>query len=163
MANNDTVVDKNLSLGKLYEELFDLFVEKKLIDPTYIIDYPIEISPLARRNEENPNIAERFELFIAGREVANGFNELNDPLDQYERFLKQIEAKNAGDDEACEMDEDYVKALGYGLPPTAGEGLGIDRLVMLLANEQSIRDVILFPAMKPLGASPNKTKLNTEE
>ncbi len=146
----DIEVDKNLPLGKLYEELFDEFVEENLIDPTYIIDYPIEISPLARRNEENPDIAERFELFIAGREVANGFNELNDPLDQYERFLRQIEAKNAGDDEACEMDEDFVQALGYGLPPTAGEGLGIDRLVMLLANEQSIRDVILFPAMKPL-------------
>ncbi len=157
LANSGAEVDKNLPLGKLYEELFDLFVEKKLINPTYIIDYPIEISPLARRNEENPNIAERFELFIAGREVANGFNELNDPLDQYERFLKQIEAKNAGDDEACEMDEDYVKALGYGLPPTAGEGLGIDRLVMLLANEQSIRDVILFPAMKPLCETKNKT------
>jgi len=151
LTNSDVQVDKNLSLGKLYEELFDQFVEKKLINPTYIIDYPIEISPLARRNESNPSIAERFELFIAGREIANGFNELNDPLDQYERFLKQIEAKNAGDDEACEMDEDYVRALGYGLPPTAGEGLGIDRLVMLLANEQSIRDVILFPAMKPLG------------
>ena len=150
LKEKDIDVEKNLPLGKLYEELFDNFVEDKLIDPTYIIDYPIEISPLARRNEENPNIAERFELFIAGREVANGFNELNDPLDQYERFLKQIEAKNAGDDEACEMDEDYVRALGYGLPPTAGEGLGIDRLVMLLANQQSIRDVILFPAMKPL-------------
>ncbi len=147
-------VEEKLTLGKLYEELFDLFVEEKLIDPTYIIDYPIEISPLARRSEENPDIAERFELFIAGREVANGFNELNDPLDQYERFLKQIEAKNAGDDEACEMDEDYVQALGYGLPPTAGEGLGIDRLVMLLTNQKSIRDVILFPAMKPINEKP---------
>jgi len=150
LTNQDIEVDNNLTLGKLWEELFDQFVEEKLINPTYIIDYPIEISPLARRNEENPDIAERFELFIAGREVANGFNELNDPLDQYERFLKQIEAKNAGDDEACEMDEDYVQALGYGLPPTAGEGLGIDRLVMLLTNQKSIRDVILFPAMKPL-------------
>ncbi|MFK5881537.1 MAG: lysine--tRNA ligase [Sulfurospirillum sp.] len=150
LKKKDIDVEKNLPLGKLYEELFDNFVEEELINPTYIIDYPIEISPLARRNEDNPDIAERFELFIAGREIANGFNELNDPLDQYERFLKQIEAKNAGDDEACEMDEDYVKALGYGLPPTAGEGLGVDRLVMLLANQQSIRDVILFPAMKPL-------------
>ena len=144
-------VEKNLSLGKLYEELFDLFVEEKLVDPTFIIDYPIEISPLARRSETNPNIAERFELFIAGREIANGFNELNDPLDQYERFAKQLQAKNAGDDEAHEMDEDYVYALGYGLPPTAGQGMGIDRLTMLLTNEQSIKDVILFPAMKPLG------------
>ena len=158
LAKNGVEVDKNLPLGKLFEELFDEFVEAKLIDPTYIIDYPIEISPLARRSEENPEIAERFELFIAGREVANGFNELNDPLDQYERFLKQIEAKNAGDDEACEMDEDYVEALGYGLPPTAGEGLGIDRLVMLLANEQSIRDVILFPAMKPISCETKEEK-----
>ncbi len=143
-------VEPNLSLGKLFEELFDLFVEEKLIDPTFLIDYPIEISPLARRSETNPNIAERFELFIAGREIANGFNELNDPLDQYTRFAKQLQAKNAGDDEAHEMDEDYVYALGYGLPPTAGQGLGIDRLTMLLTNEQSIKDVILFPAMKPL-------------
>ncbi|MDX1809400.1 MAG: lysine--tRNA ligase [Sulfurospirillaceae bacterium] len=150
LKSNNFEVDSKLSLGKLYEELFDLFVEEKLIDPTYIIDYPIEISPLARRNEENNDIAERFELFIAGREIANGFNELNDPIDQYERFQKQILAKNEGDDEAHEMDEDYVQALGYGLPPTAGEGLGIDRLVMLLANQHSIRDVILFPAMKPL-------------
>ncbi len=140
-------VDENLNLGRLYEELFDLYVEKKLIDPTYIIDYPIEISPLARRSDENPNIAERFELFIAGREIANGFNELNDPIEQYERFKTQLNAK---DDEAHEMDEDYVRALGYGLPPTAGQGLGIDRLTMLLTNEQSIRDVILFPAMKPI-------------
>ncbi len=150
LAQNSVDVNINLSLGKLWEELFDIFVEDKLINPTYIIDYPVSISPLARRSEENPEIAERFELFIAGREIANGFNELNDPLDQYERFAKQIEAKNAGDDEAHEMDKDYVKALGYGLPPTAGEGLGIDRLIMLLANKQSIRDVILFPAMKPL-------------
>lgn len=113
---------------------------------------------MARRSEENPDIAERFELFIAGREIANGFNELNDPIDQYNRFASQIEAKNAGDDEAHEMDEDYVRALGYGLPPTAGQGLGIDRLTMLLTNQQSIRDVILFPAMKPI-----KDELNEQE
>ena len=151
-------VDEKLNHGKLYEELFDLFVEEKLIDPTFIIDYPIEISPLARRNETDPNIAERFELFIAGREIANGFNELNDPIDQYERFEKQLLAKNAGDDEAHEMDEDYVQALGYGLPPTAGQGLGIDRLTMLLTNEQSIKDVILFPAMKPVGDNDEPTQ-----
>jgi lysyl-tRNA synthetase class 2 len=155
-------VEPNLSLGKLYEELFDLFVEEKLIDPTFIIDYPIEISPLARRSETNPDIAERFELFIAGREIANGFNELNDPIDQYERFDKQLQAKHAGDDEAHEMDEDYVYALGYGLPPTAGQGMGIDRLTMLLTNEPSIRDVILFPAMKPLN-EPNEPTNNEEE
>ena len=155
-------VEPNLSLSKLYEELFDLFVEEKLINPTFIIDYPIEISPLARRSETNPNIAERFELFIAGREIANGFNELNDPIDQYERFAKQLQAKNAGDDEAHEMDEDYVYALGYGLPPTAGQGLGIDRLTMLLTNEQSIKDVILFPAMKPLNDNEEQTHKDEE-
>ena len=143
-------VEKKLTIGKLYEELFDLYVEDKLIDPTFIIDYPIDISPLARRSEDNPDIAERFELFMAGREIANGFNELNDPIDQYNRFQAQLDAKDAGDDEAHDMDEDYVRALGYGLPPTAGEGIGIDRLTMLLTNEQSIRDVILFPSMKPI-------------
>jgi len=162
ITNKGFAVEQNLSLGKLYEELFDLFVEEKLIDPTFIIDYPIEISPLARRSEIDPNIAERFELFIAGREIANGFNELNDPLDQYERFAKQLQAKNAGDDEAHEMDEDYVYALGYGLPPTAGQGLGIDRLTMLLTNEMSIKDVILFPAMKPLGESDDLTQKDEE-
>jgi len=155
-------VEANLSLGKLYEELFDLFVEEKLIDPTFIIDYPIEISPLARRSESNPEIAERFELFIAGREIANGFNELNDPVDQYERFAKKKKNKLGGDDEAHAMDEDYVYALGYGLPPTAGQGLGIDRLTMLLTNEQSIKDVILFPAMKPLTENDEQT-LNEDE
>ena len=143
-------VNEKLSLGKLYEELFDLYVEKKLINPTFIIDYPIEISPLARRKDDDHHIAERFELFMAGREIANGFNELNDPIDQYNRFRSQLDAKELGDDEAHEMDDDYVRALGYGLPPTAGQGLGIDRLTMLLTNEQSIRDVILFPSMKPI-------------
>lgn len=150
--------NNKLSFGKLYEELFDLYVEKKLINPTFIIDYPIEISPLARRKDDDPNIAERFELFIAGHEIANGFNELNDPLDQYERFKSQLDAKDAGDDEAHEMDEDYVKSLGYGLPPTAGQGLGIDRLTMLLTNEQSIRDVILFPAMRPINNNKEEEK-----
>ena len=125
-------------------------MESKLIHPTYVIDYPISISPLSRRSDTNPDVAERFELFIAGRELANGFNELNDPIDQYNRFKAQIDAKNAGDDEAHEMDEDYVKALGYGMPPVAGEGIGIDRLVMLLTDKKSIRDVVLFPAMRPL-------------
>ena len=139
-----------LSLGHLHAELFDAYVEAKLINPTFVTHFPLAISPLSRKSDDDPTIAERFELFIAGREIANGFNELNDPIDQYERFSGQLEAKDAGDDEAHEMDEDYVRALGYGLPPTAGQGLGIDRLVMLLANRHSIRDVILFPAMKPL-------------
>ncbi|WP_456391500.1 lysine--tRNA ligase [Nitratifractor sp.] len=142
--------DPNLSLGYLQAELFDAFVEEKLIDPTFVVDFPVEISPLARRSDKNPEIAERFELFIAGKEIANGFNELNDPLDQYERFRMQVEAKNAtGDDEAMHMDLDYVRALSYAMPPTAGEGIGIDRLVMLLTDQHSIRDVLLFPAMRP--------------
>ncbi len=140
----------NLSLGHSHAELFDAYVEKKLINPTFVTHFPLAISPLSRRSDIEDDIAERFELFIAGREIANGFNELNDPIDQYERFSSQLDAKIAGDDEAHEMDEDYVRALGYGLPPTAGQGLGIDRLVMILANRHSIRDVILFPAMRPL-------------
>lgn len=139
-----------LDLGHLQSELFDNYVEDKLIDPTFIIDFPISISPLSRRSDENSQIAERFELYIAGYEIANAFNELNDPLDQYKRFKAQIEAKNAGDDEAHEMDEDYCQALGYAMAPTVGWGLGVDRLVMLLLNKTSIRDVILFPAMRPI-------------
>ena len=144
--------NENLDLGHLQAELFDNYVEHKLINPTFVIDFPISISPLSRRSDENPEIAERFELFIAGRELANAFNELNDPLDQYERFKAQIDAKNAGDDEAHEMDEDFVRALSYAMPPTVGWGLGVDRLVMVLLNKKSIRDVILFPAMKPINS-----------
>ncbi|EFT0415256.1 lysine--tRNA ligase [Campylobacter upsaliensis] len=158
LKNDGFEANEKLDLGHLQAELFDHYVEDKLINPTFIIDFPISISPLSRRSEKDENIAERFELFIAGKEIANGFNELNDPLDQYERFLKQIEAKNAGDEEACEMDEDFVNALGYGMPPTAGEGIGIDRLVMLLTGKKSIRDVILFPAMRPLKSELKEDK-----
>ncbi|AQW81972.1 lysine--tRNA ligase [Campylobacter pinnipediorum] len=150
------LANDKLDLGHLQAELFDNYVEEKLINPTFIVDFPISISPLSRRSDDNPMVAERFELFIAGRELANGFNELNDPIDQYERFAAQIEGKKAGDDEAHEMDEDYVRALSHGMPPTAGEGLGIDRLVMLLTNKKSIRDVILFPAMRPLKSENKK-------
>jgi len=144
-------VEKHIdSVGKLWGELFDEFVEEKLINPTFISEFPIDISPLARRNDEYPELADRFELFIAGREIANGFSELNDPIDQYERFKRQLENKANGDDEATEMDEDYIKALSYGMAPTAGQGIGIDRLVMLLTNQHSIKDVILFPTMKPI-------------
>lgn len=143
-------VKDGLNLGQLQGELFDEFVEEKLIDPTFITEYPVEISPLARRSDERPEITERFELFIAGREIANAFSELNDPLDQLERFEGQMAAKDSGDDEAHDMDVDFVEALSYGMAPTAGQGIGIDRLVMLLTNEHSIRDVLLFPAMKPL-------------
>jgi len=143
-------VNEAMNLGQLQGELFDEFVEEKLIDPTFITEYPVEISPLARRSDANPAITERFELFIAGREIANAFSELNDPLDQLERFEGQMAAKDCGDDEAHAMDTDFVEALSYGMAPTAGQGIGMDRLVMLLTNEHSIRDVLLFPAMKPL-------------
>ncbi|AXX86609.1 lysine--tRNA ligase [Malaciobacter marinus] len=142
--------DENLNLGQLQGELFDAFVEDKLINPTFITEYPVEISPLARRSDEKPHLTDRFELFIAGKEIANAFSELNDPVDQLERFEGQMAAKDKGDDEAHEMDEDFVNALSYGMAPCAGEGIGIDRLVMMLTNEHSIRDVILFPAMKPI-------------
>ncbi|SFV69452.1 Lysyl-tRNA synthetase (class II) [hydrothermal vent metagenome] len=150
LRENNLEAKEEMNLGQLQGELFDEFVEEKLIDPTFITEYPVEISPLARRSDENPAITERFELFIAGREIANAFSELNDPLDQLERFEGQMAAKDCGDDEAHAMDTDFVEALSYGMAPTAGEGIGIDRLVMLLTNEHSIRDVLLFPAMKPL-------------
>ena len=155
LASKNITVKPGMNLGQLQGELFDEFVEEKLIDPTFITEYPVEISPLARRNDENPAITERFELFIAGREIANAFSELNDPIDQYNRFKGQVDAKEAGDDEAHEMDEDFIDALSYGMAPTAGQGIGIDRLVMLLTNEHSIRDVLLFPAMKPLNNEEN--------
>ncbi len=138
-------------LGKIQIEIFEKTVEHNLKDPTFITAYPTEVSPLARRNDEDPFVTDRFEFFVGGREIANGFSELNDPEDQAERFRKQVEEKNAGDDEAMHFDEDYVRALEHGLPPTAGEGIGIDRLVMLFADVPSIRDVLLFPHMRPQG------------
>lgn len=135
-------------LGRLQMEMFEARVEAQLEQPTYITEYPAEVSPLARRNDENPAITDRFELFIGGREYANGFSELNDPIDQAERFQAQAALKSAGDHEAMHFDEDYITALEYGLPPTAGEGVGIDRLVMLLTDSPSIRDVLLFPLMR---------------
>ena len=136
-------------LGKLQMVLFDESVEHQLIQPTFITGYPTEVSPLARCSDNDQEVTDRFEFFIAGREIANGFSELNDPQDQAERFKKQVEEKEAGDVEAMHFDSDYIQALEYGMPPTAGEGIGIDRLVMLFTNSPSIRDVILFPHMRP--------------
>ncbi|MGB5791407.1 MAG: lysine--tRNA ligase [Poseidonibacter sp.] len=154
-------VNEKMNLGQLQGELFDEYVEDKLINPTFITEYPVEISPLARRNDEKPHLTDRFELFIAGKEIANAFSELNDPLDQLERFEGQMAAKDSGgDDEAHEMDEDFVNALSYGMAPCAGQGIGIDRLVMMLTNEHSIRDVLLFPAMKPI---KNEINLHDDE
>ncbi|MBT8128140.1 MAG: lysine--tRNA ligase [Gammaproteobacteria bacterium] len=144
----DIPIKANYGLGKLQLEIFEKTVEHKLKDPTFIIEYPKEVSPLARCNDANPFVTDRFELFVGGREIANGFSELNDPEDQAERFRKQVLEKESGDDEAMHYDADYVRALEHGMPPTAGEGIGIDRLVMLLTNQPSIRDVILFPHMR---------------
>jgi len=139
----------DIRTGKIIMKIFEQFVEPKLIQPTFVTGYPVEVSPLSRRNDQDPSITDRFELFIAGNEIANGFSELNDPMDQKKRFVQQVEDREAGDSEAHYMDSDYVEALEYGMPPTAGEGIGIDRLTMLLTNSRSIREVILFPHMKP--------------
>ncbi|HJN78270.1 MAG TPA: lysine--tRNA ligase [Myxococcota bacterium] len=143
--------DLPTTIGKWFELYFDEFVEDHLRDPIFVTQFPTEISPLSRRNDDDPSVVDRFELVVAGAEIANGFSELNDPVDQAARFQAQAEAKAGGDDEAMFFDADYVRALSYGMPPTAGEGIGIDRLVMLLCNQPSIREVILFPTRRPLG------------
>jgi lysyl-tRNA synthetase class 2 len=153
----DLVLEHNPSLsatdlqkisGSQLLEIFENSVEEKLIQPTFVIGYPVEVSPLSRRNNENPNIADRFELFIGGKEIANGFCELNDPDDQAERFRDQVKAKDTGDKEAMSFDDDYVTALEHGMPPAVGVGIGIDGVVMMITNQTSIRDVILFPQLK---------------
>ena len=136
--------------GNIISLFFDEYVEKTIVQPTFIYDYPVEISPLAKKSAKDPRLTERFEVFIDGREYGNAFSELNDPIDQYERFKEEIAARENGDDEAGMMDEDYINALEYGMAPTGGLGIGIDRLVMLLTDSASIRDVLLFPTMKPL-------------
>ena len=141
-------VPRAAGFGKLQLELFEKTVEDRLMQPTFITEYPTEVSPLARRSDANPDVTDRFEFFLAGREIANGFSELNDPEDQAERFKAQVAAKAGGDDEAMAFDADYIRALEYGLPPTAGEGIGIDRLVMFLTDSPSIRDVLLFPQLR---------------
>jgi lysyl-tRNA synthetase class 2 len=154
-AASDVALDLNIplkdnyGLGKIQIEIFEKTVESRLDDPTFITAYPTEVSPLARRNDDDPFVTDRFEFFIGGREIANGFSELNDPEDQANRFKKQVEEMEAGDDEAMHFDADYIRALEQGLPPTAGEGIGIDRLVMFLTNSPSIKDVLLFPHMRP--------------
>ena len=142
-------VTKSGRVGKIVTKLFDVLVEPKLIQPTFITGYPVEVSPLSRRSDDSPELTDRFELFIAGNEIANGFSELNDPDDQKERFMQQVADRRAGDEEAHQMDEDYIEALEYGMPPTAGEGVGIDRVTMLFTDSASIREVILFPHMRP--------------
>jgi len=154
---------QNIEVAKKIEEMFEVFVEDRLIQPTFIIDYPKSISPLSKASPANPQIAERFELFISGMECANGFSELNDPQEQYERFVDQMQARETGDHEAMVLDEDYIRALSYGMPPAAGIGIGIDRLVMLLTNRHSIRDVILFPHMRPVHKEEEERRSGGEE
>jgi lysyl-tRNA synthetase, class II len=144
-------VKDSYGLGKIQIEIFEKTVESRLMNPTFITAYPVEVSPLARRNDADPYVTDRFEFFVGGREIANGFTELNDAEDQAARFQKQVEEKDAGDLEAMHFDADYITALEHGMPPTAGEGIGIDRLVMLFTDAPSIRDVLLFPHMRPKG------------
>jgi lysyl-tRNA synthetase, class II len=150
-AARGVTCDPVASMATLWKDAFEALVEPTLIAPTFVLDFPVELSPLSKRKREDPRLVDRFELFIGQRELANAYSELNDPIDQRERFLDQAAARAGGDDEAHWLDDDYVRALEYGMPPAAGEGIGIDRLVMLFANQPSIREVILFPHLRPEG------------
>jgi lysyl-tRNA synthetase class 2 len=150
--------DPSMGRGKLIDEIFGERVEEHLIQPTYIIDYPIEMTPLAKKHRSKPGLVERFELFVMGKEIANAYSELNDPIDQRERLEEQLQLAGRGDFEAMAMDEDFLRALEYGMPPTSGLGIGIDRLTMMLANQHSIQEVLFFPQMKP-----EKKRLPQEE
>jgi lysyl-tRNA synthetase class 2 len=153
---------EGLSHGKRLAQLFEDLAEAGLWEPTFVVDYPVEVSPLAKARPADPALTERFELYVAGMEIANGFSELNDPLEQRDRFLQQLRERERGDEEAHRMDDDYVRALGHGLPPTGGCGVGIDRLAMVLTESPSIRDVILFPHMRPRRAEPSRSTEDTE-
>ncbi|MGF1925881.1 MAG: amino acid--tRNA ligase-related protein, partial [Bacteroidia bacterium] len=153
-------VDDSMGRGKLIDELFSEKVEANLIQPTYITDYPLEMTPLAKKHRSKEGLVERFELFVNGKEIANAYSELNDPIDQKERFEEQLKLAARGDDEAMAMDDDFVRALEYGMPPTSGLGIGIDRLVMLMTNQSTIQEVLFFPQMRP---EKKKIELTAEE
>jgi lysyl-tRNA synthetase class 2 len=149
-------IDNTMGKGKLIDAIFGEYCEHHLVNPTFITDYPVEMSPLTKRHRSNPELTERFELFVCGKELANAYSELNDPIDQYERFQEQLKLKEGGDDEAMFIDMDFVRALEYGMPPTSGLGMGIDRLTMFMTNSPTIQDVLFFPQMRPKKSAPKQ-------